>query len=172
MVINLYPFRQTIAKPGVTREEAIENIDIGGPTMIRAAAKNWQDVVVMVDPADYEDVLAQLKTNGAVDEATHLRLAYKAVSYTHLDVYKRQDMPIVECPQVENITAPQAQTNTEMTAEKAGSFLEIKGTVDEKYIQPDTQIYVSVKDENTMETKTYETFDAETEDGEANGFQL
>ena len=68
--------------------------------------------------------------------------------------------------------APQAQTNTEMTAEKAGSFLEIKGTLDEKYVQPDTQIYVSVRDENTMETKTYETFYAETEDGEANGFHL
>lgn len=82
------------------------------------------------------------------------------------------DMPIVECPEVENMIAPQAQTNTEMTAEKAGSFLEIKGTLDEEYIQPDTQIYVSVRDENTMETKTYETFYAETEDGEANGFHL
>lgn len=82
------------------------------------------------------------------------------------------DMPIVECPQVKNMIAPQAQTNTEMTAEKAGSFLEIKGTLDEKYVQPDTQIYVSVRDENTMETKTYETFYAETEDGEANGFHL
>lgn len=82
------------------------------------------------------------------------------------------DMPIVECPQVENIIAPQAQTNMEMTAEKAGSFLEIKGTVDEKYIQPDTQIYVSVKDENTMETKTFETFYAKTEKGDANGFHL
>ena len=82
VVINLYPFRQTIAKPNVTREDAIENIDIGGPTMIRAAAKNWQDVAVMVDPADYADVIAQLKENGAVDEATHLRLAYKVFEHT------------------------------------------------------------------------------------------
>ncbi len=82
VVINLYPFRQTIAKPGVTREDAIENIDIGGPTMIRAAAKNWQDVVVMVDPADYAGVLAQLKAKGEVDEATHLRLAYKVFEHT------------------------------------------------------------------------------------------
>ena len=61
VVINLYPFRQTIAKPGVKFEDAIENIDIGGPTMIRAAAKNWQDVAVVVDPADYSVVLDQIK---------------------------------------------------------------------------------------------------------------
>jgi len=61
VAINLYPFKQTILKEGVSREEAIENIDIGGPTMIRAAAKNWQDVAVIVDPADYPVVLEQLK---------------------------------------------------------------------------------------------------------------
>ena len=53
VAINLYPFKQTILKPDVTLEDAIENIDIGGPTMIRAAAKNWQDVSVIVDPSDY-----------------------------------------------------------------------------------------------------------------------
>ena len=57
VAINLYPFKQTILKDGVTLEEAIENIDIGGPTMIRAAAKNWQDVAVIVDPADYDKVI-------------------------------------------------------------------------------------------------------------------
>jgi len=82
VVINLYPFRQTIAKPNVTFEDAIENIDIGGPTMIRAAAKNWQDVAVIVDPADYSTVLAELNENGKVSEATHLRLAYKVFSHT------------------------------------------------------------------------------------------
>ncbi|MBQ4100152.1 MAG: bifunctional phosphoribosylaminoimidazolecarboxamide formyltransferase/IMP cyclohydrolase, partial [Oscillospiraceae bacterium] len=61
VAINLYPFKATILKDGVELEEAIENIDIGGPTMIRAAAKNWQDVAVIVDPADYEKVLAELK---------------------------------------------------------------------------------------------------------------
>ena len=59
-VINLYPFRQTISKPGVTLEEAIENIDIGGPTMLRAAAKNWKDVLVITDPDDYNVVLESL----------------------------------------------------------------------------------------------------------------
>ena len=57
VVINLYPFKQTILRDGVTLEEAIENIDIGGPTMLRAAAKNYQDVAVVVDPADYGKVL-------------------------------------------------------------------------------------------------------------------
>lgn len=82
VVINLYPFRQTIAKPGVTFEEAIENIDIGGPTMIRAAAKNWQDVAVVVDPADYQTVLEQIKATGEVDRATKLRLCYKVFAHT------------------------------------------------------------------------------------------
>jgi len=61
VVVNLYPFEQTIAKPSVTFEEAIENIDIGGPTMLRAAAKNYQDVGVIVDPSDYGAVSAEMK---------------------------------------------------------------------------------------------------------------
>ena len=69
-------------KPGVSREEVIENIDIGGPTMIRAAAKNWQDVAVIVDPADYETVIDQLKKNGEVDKETKLKLAYKVFNMT------------------------------------------------------------------------------------------
>jgi len=62
VIINLYPFKQTILKENVDLSEAIENIDIGGPTMIRAAAKNYQDVVVIVDPSDYAAVLEELKT--------------------------------------------------------------------------------------------------------------
>src|SRR2546423_2260109 len=61
VVVNLYPFEQTIAKPNVTREEAIENIDIGGPSMLRSAAKNHQSVTVIVDPADYAEVAAQVR---------------------------------------------------------------------------------------------------------------
>lgn len=53
VVVNLYPFKQTILKEGVTRQEAVENIDIGGPTMLRSAAKNYQDVTVITDPKDY-----------------------------------------------------------------------------------------------------------------------
>ena len=61
VAINLYPFKETILRPDVTLEEAIENIDIGGPTMLRAAAKNWQDVCVVVDPEDYGTILDALR---------------------------------------------------------------------------------------------------------------
>lgn len=77
VAINLYPFKQTILKPGATLEECIENIDIGGPTMIRAAAKNWQDVTVIVNPADYEGVLSELKEKGEVSREHKFQLAYK-----------------------------------------------------------------------------------------------
>ncbi|NLK38803.1 MAG: bifunctional phosphoribosylaminoimidazolecarboxamide formyltransferase/IMP cyclohydrolase [Clostridiales bacterium] len=82
VAINLYPFKATILKDGVTRREAIENIDIGGPTMLRAAAKNYQDVTVIVDPADYTAVLDELRTSGAVSSETKLRLAYKVFEHT------------------------------------------------------------------------------------------
>ena len=69
VVVNLYPFRETVAKPGCTLDDAIENIDIGGPTMVRAAAKNWQHVGVVVDPADYAGAArrARRERQGAVD---------------------------------------------------------------------------------------------------------
>ncbi|MBQ2696386.1 MAG: bifunctional phosphoribosylaminoimidazolecarboxamide formyltransferase/IMP cyclohydrolase [Clostridia bacterium] len=82
VAINLYPFKETIQKEGVTLEDAIENIDIGGPTMIRAAAKNYQDVAVVVDPADYETVLAEYKANGEVSRDTKFYLAYKVFEHT------------------------------------------------------------------------------------------
>src|SRR6266851_9700796 len=63
VVVNLYPFEATIAKPGVTLAEAIENIDIGGPSMIRSAAKNYESVTVVVDPADYDSVLENMREN-------------------------------------------------------------------------------------------------------------
>lgn len=82
VAVNLYPFKQTVLKPDVTREEAIENIDIGGPTMIRAAAKNYQDVAVIVHPEDYTVVLEELRANGEVSLATKLRLCYCVFEHT------------------------------------------------------------------------------------------
>lgn len=82
VIVNLYPFKATIAKPGVALEEAIENIDIGGPTMLRSAAKNWQDVAVVTDPADYEDVLRQIEENREVDRDTKFRLCAKVFAHT------------------------------------------------------------------------------------------
>ncbi len=85
VAINLYPFKQTIAKPGVSFEECVENIDIGGPTMLRAAAKNWQDVAVAVDPADYAVIATELSAGG-VSQETKKRLMYKVFQHTaHYD---------------------------------------------------------------------------------------
>jgi phosphoribosylaminoimidazolecarboxamide formyltransferase/IMP cyclohydrolase len=83
LVVNLYPFAATVAKAGCTYEDAIENIDIGGPAMVRAAAKNHERVAVVVDPLDYSAVLDDLQRNaGAVSEATRKRLAAKAFAHT------------------------------------------------------------------------------------------
>ena len=83
VVVNLYPFEQTIEKPGISVEDAIEQIDIGGPAMIRSAAKNWESVTVVTDPADYPDVLEELQKNGgATSRDTRLRLAAKVFATT------------------------------------------------------------------------------------------
>ena len=83
VVVNLYPFEATVAKPSCTLDEAIENIDIGGPTMLRAAAKNYPYVTVIVDPADYKPVLEEMKKNGGeVAKATNFRLAKKVYALT------------------------------------------------------------------------------------------
>jgi phosphoribosylaminoimidazolecarboxamide formyltransferase/IMP cyclohydrolase len=83
VVVNLYPFAATVAKSGCTLIDAIENIDIGGPTMVRAAAKNHGHVAIVTDPIDYADVLAEMQTNDcSVSDATRFDLAKKAFSHT------------------------------------------------------------------------------------------
>ena len=82
VVVNLYPFRDTIADPEVTSAKAIEMIDIGGPTMVRAAAKNHAHVVVVVQPGDYAELLAELAEHGGVTRETRERLAAKAFAHT------------------------------------------------------------------------------------------
>ncbi|NVN99879.1 MAG: bifunctional phosphoribosylaminoimidazolecarboxamide formyltransferase/IMP cyclohydrolase [Geobacteraceae bacterium] len=83
VVVNLYPFEATVAKPDCTLEDAIENIDIGGPTMLRSAAKNNADVTVLVDCADYRAVLEEMAANGgAVSKSTNFRLAVKVYQHT------------------------------------------------------------------------------------------
>ena len=81
VVVNLYPFKATVSKPGVSFADAVENIDIGGPTMLRAAAKNYQDVAVVVDPKDYERVLSELEGGGIALE-TKRYLQYKVFAHT------------------------------------------------------------------------------------------
>lgn len=99
VVVNLYPFVETVSKPGVTLELALENIDIGGPTMIRAAAKNFPHVLVVVDPADYNPVLENLRS-GKADLAKRRRLAEKAFYHvaaydTAIAQYLEQDKQVI-----------------------------------------------------------------------------
>ncbi|MDQ7176720.1 bifunctional phosphoribosylaminoimidazolecarboxamide formyltransferase/IMP cyclohydrolase, partial [Staphylococcus chromogenes] len=81
VVVNLYPFQQTVAQPDVTETDAIENIDIGGPTMLRAAAKNFKHVTTIVDPTDYDTVIERIQ-NGTLDEAYRKSLMIKVFNHT------------------------------------------------------------------------------------------
>lgn len=106
VAINLYPFRETIMKPDVTLEDAIENIDIGGPTMLRSAAKNHKDVAVVCDPADYAIVAEELRANGEVSYKTKYRLALKVFEHTAaydamISQYLREQ---IDAPLPDNVT--------------------------------------------------------------------
>lgn len=114
VVINLYPFKATILKEGTTFEEAIENIDIGGPTMIRAAAKNWQDVAVVVDSRDYAGVLSELREKGEVTLQTKRYLAAKVFEHTsHYDTlisnYLKKQLGDESFPELLTLTYERAQ---------------------------------------------------------------
>jgi phosphoribosylaminoimidazolecarboxamide formyltransferase/IMP cyclohydrolase len=115
VVVNLYPFRETIAKPGVTFEEAIENIDVGGPTMVRAAAKNHGRVIVVVNPESYEKVLSALREEGAVSAGMRRRLAAEAFAHTAeydrliAGYLERQLEPIDSFPKTLRLTAQKVQ---------------------------------------------------------------
>ncbi len=82
VIVNLYPFQETVSKVNCTLENAIENIDIGGPTMLRAAAKNYQDVTVVIDSNDYKKVLAEIEKNGSTSKDTRFYLAKKVFEHT------------------------------------------------------------------------------------------
>ena len=120
VVVNLYPFEQTIAKPNVTLHEAIENIDIGGPSMLRSAAKNHDAVTVIVDPADYEVVSREIKSNGNTSLETRRRLAAKVYARTsaydgaiaaHLaKEFGTANAADAELPSSLDIRAPKAQS--------------------------------------------------------------
>ena len=84
VVVNLYPFQRTVAEPDCALEDAIENIDIGGPAMIRASAKNYVDVVVVTDPADYASLASAITEQGGTSEQTRFQLSQKAFAHTAL----------------------------------------------------------------------------------------
>lgn len=114
VVVNLYPFKQTILKENVTRQQAIENIDIGGPTMLRAAAKNYQDVAVIVDPSDYEKVIDELQKNSEVSLDTKFYLCSKVFEHTaHYDsliaLYMKKERNDVSLPETISLTYEKVQ---------------------------------------------------------------
>jgi phosphoribosylaminoimidazolecarboxamide formyltransferase / IMP cyclohydrolase len=100
VVVNLYPFRETVAKPGCSLEDAIENIDIGGPTMVRAAAKNWEGVAIVVDSSDYVSLADEMKANeGSLSRKTRFALAKKA--FTHTAAYDAAIGNYLTCRELE-----------------------------------------------------------------------
>ncbi len=114
VVMNLYPFARTILKGNVELEEAIGNIDIGGTAVMRAAAGNYKDVVVIVDPSDYEKVLSEIKLNGDVSIKTRFKLAYKVFEHTsHYDTliaqYFRDKLGEEFFPETLSLTFEKAQ---------------------------------------------------------------
>ncbi len=136
VVVNLYPFKQTILKEGVTKAEAIENIDIGGPTMIRAAAKNYQDVAVVIDPADYGKVLEEMKATGDVSLDTKFYLCAKVFMHTaHYDsliaaYMKKQVGSIPQFPDTLSLTYEKVQDMRygENPQQKAAFYREVGNT--------------------------------------------
>ncbi|NLL51232.1 MAG: bifunctional phosphoribosylaminoimidazolecarboxamide formyltransferase/IMP cyclohydrolase, partial [Peptococcaceae bacterium] len=132
--VNLYPFRETIAKDNVTFEEAIENIDIGGPTMVRAAAKNHARVTIVVNPANYEQVLASIAENGTVTPALRQKLAAEAFAHTAdydrliADYLEKQQATEVFFPQNLRITATKLQDLRygENPAQKGAFYLDLE----------------------------------------------
>ncbi len=111
LIVNLYPFEATVAKPGCTVEDAIENIDIGGPAMVRSAAKNWKDVAVLTDASQYATVIEELKASGKVSEKTRFALSvaafnrisnYDAAISDYLSSYNLEDGTRKEFPAQSN----------------------------------------------------------------------
>lgn len=135
VVVNLYPFKQTILKEGIDFQTTIENIDIGGPTMLRSAAKNFKDVAVVVDSADYAKVLVELKENGEVSYDTKYALAVKVFEATsHYDTliagYLKKQAAMEEYGPTLTVTYEKVQDMRygENPHQSAAFYKEIKGT--------------------------------------------
>lgn len=140
VVVNLYPFEQTVARAGVTRAEAIENIDIGGPSMLRSAAKNHESVTVVTDPGDYDCIAEEIKTSGDTSLNTRRKLALKVYQRTSeydaaIADYLAEQEALAENPDQPqpparlNILAPKAQTlrygeNPHQAAALYGNFFD------------------------------------------------
>ncbi|MBC7958844.1 MAG: bifunctional phosphoribosylaminoimidazolecarboxamide formyltransferase/IMP cyclohydrolase, partial [Vallitaleaceae bacterium] len=135
VVVNLYPFKQTVLKEGVELHDAIENIDIGGPTMLRSAAKNYQDVSVIIDPLDYATVLTELKESGKVSLKTNFYLSSKVFEHTsHYDTlianYMRAQRGAEVLPDIMTMTFEKVQDMRygENPHQKAAFYKEVGNT--------------------------------------------
>ena len=133
VVVNLYPFKQTILRDNVTRQEAIENIDIGGPTMLRSAAKNYQDVAVVVDPEDYNKVIDEIKTNNEVSLDTKFYLCSKVFAHTAnydtlIATYMKKERKDYNLPETFTMTFEKIQDMRygENPHQKAAFYKEVK----------------------------------------------
>ena len=137
--VNLYPFKATILKEGVQRAEAVENIDIGGPTMLRSAAKNYQDVTVVVDPADYDTVLNELKEKKEVSLDTKFYLMQKVFEHTSnydtmIANYLRKERKDTSFPETLTLTYEKVQEmrygeNKHQTAALYKEIANLKGSL-------------------------------------------
>ena len=117
LVVNLYPFEATVAKPGCTLEDAIENIDIGGPAMVRSAAKNWKDVAVLTDATQYEMVIQEIKALGTVSDKTKFALAVAA--FNRISNYDAAISDYLSSLQADG-------THSEFPAQSNGRFIKLQ----------------------------------------------
>ncbi|MEK9804287.1 MAG: bifunctional phosphoribosylaminoimidazolecarboxamide formyltransferase/IMP cyclohydrolase, partial [Curvibacter sp.] len=124
LVVNLYPFEATVAKPGCTLEDAIENIDIGGPAMVRSAAKNWKDVGVLTDASQYPAVLAELKANGRLSDP--LRFALSVAAFNRISQYDAAISNYLSSVDVEAGIAGGAPTLLSFSGQSNSSFVKLQ----------------------------------------------
>lgn len=157
VIVNLYPFKQTIMKPGVDLQTCIENIDIGGPTMLRSAAKNYQDVTVLVDPSDYAKVIDELKSGG-VSLETKFYLMYKVYQHTAaydsmISTYLREKLDI-KYPDIITFAYEKAQDmrygeNPHQSASFYKEMLPVAGSISEaKQLHGKELSYNNINDTN------------------------
>jgi len=118
LIVNLYPFEATVAKPGCTLEDAIENIDIGGPAMVRSAAKNWKDVAVLTDASQYAGVIEELKAHGKVSDKT--RFALSVAAFNRISNYDAAISDYLSSYNLED------GTRTEYSAQSNGRFVKLQ----------------------------------------------
>ena len=125
LVVNLYPFEATVAQPGCTLEDAIENIDIGGPAMVRSAAKNWKDVAVLTDASQYTTVVAELKAEGRVSEKT--RFALSVAAFNRISQYDGAISDYLSSVEFgDGVPAGQAPVRSQFPRQSNGRFIKVQ----------------------------------------------